>query len=81
MKNEKKTLSISDIARIAGVSVATVSHVINNTGRFSAKTAEKVNAVIEKYGYISNNAARSLKLSTFIIAKANGLPFAISSLV
>ena len=64
MKNEKKTLSISDIARLAGVSVATVSHVINNTGRFSAKTAEKVNAVIEKYGYISNNAARSLKLAT-----------------
>ena len=64
MNKEKTTLSISDIARLSGVSIATVSHVINNTGRFSQRTADKVNAVIQEYGYVSNNAARSLKMST-----------------
>jgi len=56
-------LSIIDVARLAGVSTATVSHVINKTGRFSKETEEKVNKVIEQYGYVSNNAARSLKSS------------------
>ena len=63
MKN-KKLLSIVDIARLAGVSTATVSHVINNSGRFSAETKEKVMKVIEEHGFVSNNAARSLKSSS-----------------
>ncbi len=60
MKNNR-SLSITDIARLANVSVATVSHVINRTGRFSKATEEKVKRVIDQYGYVSNNAARSLK--------------------
>lgn len=63
MKNEKQ-LSIIDVARLAGVSTATVSHVINKTGRFSKNTEQKVMRVIEEYGYVSNNAARSLKSSS-----------------
>ncbi|MBQ6126967.1 MAG: LacI family DNA-binding transcriptional regulator [Erysipelotrichaceae bacterium] len=58
---EKKTLSIIDIARLSGVSTATVSHVINKSGRFSKETEEKVRNVIERYGYVSNNTARSLR--------------------
>ena len=59
----KKMLSIIDVARLAGVSTATVSHVINKSGRFSRETEEKVMKVIEQYGYVSNNNARSLKSS------------------
>ena len=43
--------------------MATVSHVINRTGRYSKKTEEKVQAIIDQVGYVSNNAARSLKSS------------------
>ncbi len=62
--NNNKTISIVDIAKLAGVSTATVSHVINRSGRYSKATEEKVKAVIEKYGYVSNNAAKSLKSSS-----------------
>ena len=62
--NNKKSISISDIAKLAGVSTATVSHVVNKSGRYSKATEEKVNEVINKYGYVSNNAARSLKSSS-----------------
>lgn len=36
-----KNYSIKDIAEIAGVSVATVSRVINDNGRFSEETRKK----------------------------------------
>ena len=62
--NNKKTISIIDIAKLAGVSTATVSHVINKRGRYSKATEEKVRAVIDEYGYVSNNAAKSLKSSS-----------------
>lgn len=43
----------------------TVSNVINGkTGRVSAQTAEKVNSIIEKYGYVPNLSARSLTKKT-----------------
>lgn len=60
----KKNISIKDIARMAGVSTATVSHVMNETGRYSTETAQKVHAVIDRYGYVSNNAAKSLRGSS-----------------
>ena len=60
----KKSLSINDIARLSGVSTATVSHVLNRKGRYSEETEKRVREVIEQYGYVSNNAARSLKSSS-----------------
>ncbi len=62
--NDKEPLSIKDIARLSGVSVATVSHVINKKGRYSQETADKVNRIINRYGYRMNNAAKSLKSSS-----------------
>ena len=56
-------LSIRDIARMADVSVATVSRVINNNGRFSEATRQRVLKVIEESGYVTNMAARSLRSS------------------
>lgn len=59
---EKQTVSVKDIAREAGTSVATVSRVINQNGRFSKETEKRVWAVIKKYNYETNQLARSLRV-------------------
>ena len=59
--DKKRTLSIKDIARLSGVSAATVSHVMNKKGRYSKETEEKVNRIISQYGFQTNRAAKSLK--------------------
>jgi DNA-binding LacI/PurR family transcriptional regulator len=53
---------IKDVAREAGVSTATVSHVINNTRYVADETREKVRQAIEQCGYYPNAHARSLAL-------------------
>lgn len=53
-------MKIRDIARLAGVSTATVSHVINGTRYVSDEVKEKVRAVIERTGYTPNAHARNL---------------------
>lgn len=61
-------VSIRDVAKRAGVSVATVSHVINGTRKVAPKTAERVRKVVEELGYQPNAIAQSLrKRSTFAI--------------
>src|SRR3712207_9159496 len=52
--------SISDVARAAGVSTATVSHVVNNTRFVSAEVRARVLAAVERCGYYPNAHARSL---------------------
>ena len=52
--------TIKDVARIAEVSTATVSKVINNDSTISLKTTQKVNKVIKELNYIPNHQARSL---------------------
>lgn len=52
--------SIRDVAREAGVSTATVSHVINNTRFVSPATRLLVVEAIEKLGYLPSSSARSL---------------------
>lgn len=54
-------ISIKDIAKIANVSIATVSNVINGTGRVSAETAAKVKKVIQELQFVPSASARSLK--------------------
>jgi LacI family transcriptional regulator len=56
-------VTVKDVAKLAGVSAATVSRVINNDPRISAKTCEKVFECIKKLGYQTNSIARSLKTS------------------
>lgn len=58
-----KPVSIRDIAEMAGVSTATVSRVINNNGRFSEATRERVQRIIDETGYVTNMAAKSLRES------------------
>ena len=54
-------VTITDVAREAGVSVATVSKVINERYGVAAATGAKVRAVIETLGYESSLVARSLR--------------------
>jgi LacI family transcriptional regulator len=56
--------TIADVARAAGVSVSTVSHVVNRTRRVSPETAQAVQAVIDAVGYRPNSLARSLKTAS-----------------
>lgn len=56
-----RSATIYDVAKEAGVSPSTVSHVINNTATISDLTREKVLEAIEALQYRPNNAARSLR--------------------
>ena len=53
--------TISQIAHIAGVSVPTVSKVLNGRADVAAPTRERVEQVIEEYGFVRNRAARALR--------------------
>lgn len=53
--------SIKDVAKEAGVSIATVSRVLNNIDIVNEDTKKKVVEAIEKLGYRPNIVARSLK--------------------
>ncbi|MGM0561631.1 MAG: LacI family DNA-binding transcriptional regulator [Pseudomonadota bacterium] len=52
--------TIRDIAKEAGVSVATVSRLINKSGYVGARTAARVQDAIERLGFRSNAIGRSL---------------------
>lgn len=61
MATPKPRPSIQDVARLAGVSLGTVSNVLNNPDRVKPATAEKVTRAIEQLGFVRNDAARQLK--------------------
>ncbi|QII07767.1 LacI family transcriptional regulator [Rhodococcoides fascians A25f] len=52
--------TMDDVARIAGVSVSTVSHVLNGTRNVNPTTRQRVDAAIVEIGYRRNVVARSL---------------------
>ncbi|MDQ1530576.1 MAG: LacI family transcriptional regulator [Microbacteriaceae bacterium] len=52
---------IRDVAERAGVSVGTVSNVLNTPGKVAGPTAERVLAAIEELGFVRNDAARQLR--------------------
>ncbi|SHE32208.1 transcriptional regulator, LacI family [Marinitoga hydrogenitolerans DSM 16785] len=52
--------SIDDVAKLAGVSTATVSRVINNKGKYSEKTKLKVLKAVEELNYKPSTQARHL---------------------
>jgi DNA-binding LacI/PurR family transcriptional regulator len=57
-------VTIRDVAREAGTSTATVSHVLNSTGRITAKTRSHVLVVMKRLRYYPNLHARNLALGS-----------------
>lgn len=55
--------TIRDVAQLAGVSTATVSHVLNNTRAVSESSKDRVLAAMEQLNYQPNAVARSLRVS------------------
>ena len=55
------SVTIKDVAKAAGVSVATVSRVLNNSSAVSDETAAAVNEVINEMGYSPNFLGRNLR--------------------
>ncbi|MET0297303.1 MAG: LacI family DNA-binding transcriptional regulator [Microbacterium sp.] len=55
------TASIRDVAERAGVSVGTVSNVLNHRERVAPESVSRVNAAIAELGYVRNDAARQLR--------------------
>ena len=54
-------VTISDVAKMAGVSTATVSHTINHTRYVSNETKERVYQAIAQLGYTPDASARSFR--------------------
>lgn len=57
----QKNITLKDIARAAGVSVVTVSRVVNNSSSVSPERATRVRKAIDELGYVPNEIARNLK--------------------
>ena len=54
-------VGIKDVARQAGVSVGTVSNVINRPDMVSEETRHRVQSVIDRLGYVRSESARQLR--------------------
>jgi LacI family transcriptional regulator/LacI family repressor for deo operon, udp, cdd, tsx, nupC, and nupG len=59
----KMNITIKDVAAEAGVSVATVSRVLNGNAKVSKETERKVGNAVGKLGYSPNRLARNLRKS------------------
>ncbi|MDQ0740435.1 LacI family DNA-binding transcriptional regulator [Pseudomonas sp. W4I3] len=57
-------VTMDDVARSAGVSTSTVSHVLNGTRKVSPATVQAVQRAIQALGYTPNTLARSLARSS-----------------
>ncbi|MFV0634088.1 LacI family DNA-binding transcriptional regulator, partial [Demequina sp.] len=54
-------VSVREVARLAGVSVGTVSNVLNRPDQVKDATVERVREAIAELGYVPNAAARQLR--------------------
>ncbi|NNC77256.1 MAG: LacI family DNA-binding transcriptional regulator [Woeseiaceae bacterium] len=66
-------LTITDIARLAGVSKKTVSRVINHSGLVKEETRKRIQEIVEQHGYRPDPQARALALrrSTLVALISN----------
>ena len=56
-----RSASVKDVAAAAGVSLGTVSNVLNRPDRVSAHTRERVQRAMRELGFVRNDAARQLR--------------------
>ncbi len=62
MKNTKKSHTIFDVAKLSGVSISTVSRVINSPEKVNVSTRQKVYDVIDQLGFVPQAEARARAL-------------------
>jgi len=71
--------SIKDVARLAGVSIATVSRCINEPDRVSEKTRNRVRTAVRQTGYSPNTLAQSFRRgktqAIMVVVPSIGDPF------
>ena len=80
MRPNSRAARISDVARAAGVSTATVSRALTYPDRVQADTRERVLSAVSRLGYTPNEAARTLRAGAsrmilVIITQRNSPPF------
>ncbi|GAB4579474.1 MAG: LacI family DNA-binding transcriptional regulator [Anaerolineales bacterium] len=61
MKRQRKSVTIYDVAQAAGVSVSTVSRVLNGKTDVSDDTFQQVQQVIKELGFVSSLAAKGMR--------------------
>ncbi|MPZ84943.1 MAG: substrate-binding domain-containing protein [Actinophytocola sp.] len=59
--SEQRAVSVRDVAALAGVSVGTVSNVLNRPHTVSATTQARVQAAMTELGFVRNESARQLR--------------------
>ena len=57
----KNNVSIKDIAKMAGVSIATVSRVINKSGKVAKETEENILQIMKENNYVPNLLAKGIR--------------------
>lgn len=62
MEQAQRRATLRDVADLAGVSIRTISRVINSSGPVAEPTAARVHQAIDTLGFRPNPAARSLRL-------------------
>lgn len=67
--------TIRDVAKKAGVSIATVSRVMNNKGKIKQETADRVHQAIEELSYTPNRIAQGLSNQ-----RSNAIAFVLPSI-
>lgn len=79
MRQPKKSATIQDVARAAGVSTATVSRVLSSPDLVSEATRKTVQKAIQGTGYRVNQAARNLRMkraaAVLVLVPNLGKPF------
>ena len=62
MDKLKSSAKLTDIARLANCSIATVSNAINGQGRLSEKKREEIMKLCKELNYLPNSAGRNLRM-------------------
>ncbi len=60
MTTSKSSSTIRDVARLAGVSVATISRYLNHTAPLAADTEERVQRAMDELNFTPHSVARNL---------------------
>lgn len=80
MKKAQPRVTLIDVAKLAGVSPATVSNCVNATRYVDADTKRRIEKAIAELGYVPNLGARRLRTGKAnTVAVFSSMPFAVSA--